>query len=236
MDWGRFEFVTQKGRDTGNDELEDFVPEQVQIRGSSAVLVLQKRGDRWVSGKIRSRQNLTELLPNGGSLEVVVQGVNSSFHRGIWPAVWLLPHGRWPQGGEIDLYEQMYFHPGDERKAFSTCHFGRDKDYRGGAGLNLARYNWSPSDQKLRFEWRREGVHWRLSMFLNGELKWSFSTDGTGVMDVAGFNPAAIFQRCFDDPQHGLYLVCNLSYGGRPFGPVSGLELADFVIKSVTVT
>jgi hypothetical protein len=30
--WEAFERVRQTGRETGNDELEDFVPEQVQIR------------------------------------------------------------------------------------------------------------------------------------------------------------------------------------------------------------
>jgi hypothetical protein len=262
--WDSFERVRQTGRETGNDELEDFVPEQVQIRdgggGQLCALVLTRTEHRWLSGKIRSRQNLTELRPNGGQLEVVVQGPNLQFFdgrkcryaRGAWPAVWLLPHAPWPTGGEIDLLEQMMFKRGDENRGFSTLHFGphagKDYSYPGHWGLHLGTYDWDDKDHVLKFAWLRRGGAWNLSLSVDGKQVWAFSTKREGVLAVgmeagAGFregepgDPAAIFQRAFDDAKHGLSLVVNLSYGGRPFGDTQAdLKSAEFMVKRVTVT
>jgi beta-glucanase (GH16 family) len=51
-------------------------------------------------------------------------GISTSFAKGIWPAVWLLPDGDWPTGGEIDLSESMHFKPENANEGFSTLHFG----------------------------------------------------------------------------------------------------------------
>jgi len=258
--WESLERVRQTGRETGNEELEDFVPEQVQIRGSACAFVLARAEHRWLSGKIRTRQNLTELRPQGGALEVVIQGPNLQFFdgricrcaRGIWPAVWLLPHAPWPTGGEVDLLELMVFKQGDENRGFSTLHFGpragKDYSYPGHWGLHLGNYDWNENDHTLNFAWQRRDGAWSLSLSVDGKQVWAFSTRREGILAVgseagAGFregepgDPAAIFQRAFDDPAHGLYLVINLSYGGRPFGGAQpDLKMADIIVKRVAIT
>lgn len=259
--WEGFERVAQSGRATGNDEDEDFAPGQCQVRDRAMFLVLSTEQGQWLSGKIRSKRNLTEMAPNGGVLEMVVQGVNIQFHdgrnirfaRGVWPAIWLLGNGPWPCSGELDIFEQMMMKNGDQLRGFSTLHFGpstgRDFVYPNHWGLSLGAYPWSEGDQRLKLQWKRrlDGA-WVLTFWVNYKQIWSFVTRREGVLDVgmeagAGFgagepgDPAAIFQRAFDDPQHGLYLICNLSLGGRPFGRDShaNLRMADFAIKRVTV-
>ena len=114
--WGEFEPQVLTGQQTGNDEDEDYRASQCQVRGSSMFLVLSNEQGRWISGKLKSRHNLTQMCPDGGELECVIQGPNLQFHdgrrcrfaRGVWPAVWLLGEGdRWPRCAEADLHEQM---------------------------------------------------------------------------------------------------------------------------------
>lgn len=238
-----FTKVRQRGRDTGNDELEDFVPENVQIRGSDCFLVLEKRASGYASGKIRSIRNLTEMCPNGGVLEVVAQGPNPRA-MAEWPAIWLLGPGPWPRSGEVDLMEAMFFR-GDEHEAFSTLHFGGSRDFihPGKWGLHLGTYPWDGGDHRLRFEWRRGNGNasgWDCSLDVDGRRIWSFNTrrlpaDEPGFREGEEGCARAIFERAFEDPKHGLSLICNLSYGGRPFRHVGDVKIADFVIRRVKI-
>jgi len=103
-------------------------------------------------------------------------------------------------------------------------------------------------DHVLRFSWTRDNGAWRLAFAVDGRQIWSFATRREGVLALGneaggGFSsgepgdPAAIFQRAFDDPRHGLYVVINLSFGGRPFGDAQAdLQLADFFVRRVVVT
>ena len=257
--WEQFERVNQTGKQTGNDEEENYVESHCQIRGSSMFLVLSNEHGQWTSGKIRSKRNLVEMAPNGGTLEIVVQGPNPEFHdgrkcrfaRSLWPAVWLLGQGKWPQCGEIDLFEQMQFKYDDCNKGFSTAHFGDRKDYvfPGHWGLHLGSYVWYAGDHLIKFTWkRREDGVWELAQWIDDRHIWAFVTKREGLLAVGheagdGFgegqpgDPAAIFQRAFDDPRHGLHVIVNLAKGGHPFGKDSDASLknADFVVKGIRV-
>jgi hypothetical protein len=65
----------------------------------------------------------------------------------------------------------------------------------------------------------------------------SIRRPGDGFARGQPGNPAAIFQRAFDDPNHGLHVIANLSLGGLPFPRDSRANLkgADFVIKWLRV-
>lgn len=242
--WGAFEFVKQLGRDTGNAELQDYIPEQCQIRDGKCFLVLAKRGDRWVSGKLRTKLPITHYAREG-MLEVTCQGPNP-IRQGSWPAVWLLPNGPgWPHNfGEVDLAEVMAFR-GDEKRAFSTLHFGdrpgHDYTPPGHWGLSLGTYEWGQGDHILRFYWEKDGA-WNLSLTVDGVHVWAFATKHQGPLDVhePGFrrgepgDPAALFQAGFDQ---GVYhLILNYAMGGRPFRSVDhGLDVSDFVVSRVRI-
>ena len=206
-----FERVEQTGAQTGNSELEHFLPENVEYRADGyAYLVLSKnRENQWTSGKIRSRRNLTQLAPNGGRLEVLLQGVNvqnagGGFCPGIWGALWAIPDASavaWPMGGEIDFWECMQFpgRPETAKFGFSTLHFGpaRGKDYLypGHWGQKVGEnYGWDAGDKLFVFEWHRAaGEEWCLSLALNGARLWSFTTTREDLFkDVehrVGLNP-----------------------------------------------
>jgi hypothetical protein len=150
------------------------------------------------SGKLLSKKNLTELCPNGGTLEVVVQGPNLEFYdgrhsryvRGIWPAIWLLGNGSWPnEAAELDLWEMMQFKAGDENKASSCAHFGpyKGKDFTGPGfwGLNLGSYVWDQQEHLIKFEWKkREDKAWQLTLTVDDRRVWSFATKHEGILDV----------------------------------------------------
>jgi hypothetical protein len=248
-----FERVTQKGAETGNDELEDYVPGQVQVRGSEVALVLQRRGNRYVSGKIRSWKSLKDMAPHGGVLEVGLRGPKLEGGTvGIWPAVWLLPNGApWPMGGEIDLYEVMAFTPEGVKSGFSTLHFGprpgQDALWPGHWGISLGHYPWdSGGTHTLRFEWKRENGAWAMKFAVDGREIWRFTTTRhdifkdfeVGKPHSADFapgaagDPAAIFSRIFDKD---LRIICNLAFGGRPFRHVDNVSSAEMIITHVRV-
>jgi hypothetical protein len=77
-----FERAHQSGSDTGNDEEENYVEDHCQVRGKDMVLVLSNHQGQWLIGETPIKKNLTELCPNGGTLEVVVQGPNLEFYDG----------------------------------------------------------------------------------------------------------------------------------------------------------
>jgi hypothetical protein len=242
--WSCFEPQTLSGKDSGNDEDECYRPEQCQVRGTSMFLVLSHE-DRWWSGRLKSRQNLTQMCPDGGELECVIQGPNLQFHdcrrsrfaRGVWPAVWLLGDGHWPNCGELDLYEQMMHTYDDCNTAFSTAHFGNGHDLGGGRGLPLASYVYDEGDHSLKFTWeRRADRAWVLSYTFDDRPVFKFATACEGAL-ASHPDAARIFQRAFDCPEHGLRIIANLALGGRPFGRDShaALKMADFVLRGVRV-
>jgi licheninase len=253
--WDRhFERVAQSGAETGNDELEDYVLEQVQLRGSEIALVLQRRGERYVSGKIRSRRSLKDMAPHGGVLEISLRGPKLEGGRvvGIWPAVWLLPSGEpWPMGGEIDLYEVMAYTPEGVKTGFSTLHFGprpgQDASWPGHWGLSLGSYPWDAAgEHTLRLEWKRENGSWALNYAVDGREIWRFTTTRNDVFKSfevgkphsadfapgAAGDPAAIFSRIFDKD---LRIICNLAFGGRPFRYIDNVSSAEMVIMRARV-
>lgn len=246
--WGAFEFVKQRGWETGNAELQDYLPEQAKVEKDGVHLVLLKAGgNRYVSGKIKSRKSLCELAPSGGSLEITVSGPTRRFSDGsersnapgLWPAIWLIPSGGgWPMFGEIDLMELMEFR-GKSSSAFSTLHFGPrvgvDAIYDGHWGYKVGSYRWPAS--VLRFDFSRElDRSWRLSLSVDGNQEWSIVTNrgpngfenfqhgknfskasASDFEPGAPGDPAVILQRAFDNPKVGMHITANLAFGGTPW-------------------
>ena len=98
----QWEYVTQTGAQTGNNELQDYVPEQVQLDESKqgVSLVLQPAGERYVSGKIRSRRSLQELAPNGGAFELQFDLPKNVFATS--ERTWASDLAPWPVAGYLD--------------------------------------------------------------------------------------------------------------------------------------
>jgi len=194
-DW---EYVTQTGVQTGNNELQDYVPGQVRPDEWGLSLVLQQAGERYISGKIWSKRSWQELAPNGGAFELQFDLPKNVFATsegtwasdlapGLWPAVWILPRGvPWPTGGEIDLVEMMHRsgHPDTAASGSATLHFGPrvgvDAVYDGNWGMPLAHFAWREGAQSVYFSWQRTPAgSWTLRQWVNSVLVWEQTTDNT---------------------------------------------------------
>lgn len=198
-----WDYVTQTGQQTGNNEVQDYVPSQVQLFDNNSLGLVLERGKerRYLSGKIRSKQSLSQLAPNGGSLEILFELPKNHFRDnnggeywnslapGLWPAMWIVPKGvAWPTGGEIDLMEMMHRRERADSAltGFSTLHFGPrrgvDAVYDGHWGLPLASFKWGKNgnEQSLYFRWRRVKQKWLMEQWINGVKVWDQATDYTG--------------------------------------------------------
>lgn len=86
---------------------------------------------------------------------------------GIFPAFWMLPtysvYGKWPNSGEIDLfeYQTMWYGKLTNVTAFSNIHFGA---HNGGGGL---KYGSVPVDVEKFFEitciWEKDSINYFLN-------------------------------------------------------------------------
>ncbi|MEM6853696.1 MAG: family 16 glycosylhydrolase [Planctomycetota bacterium] len=92
-------------RDSFNDELQYYTPEQASIAQTDGRSVLRITAtDEPLDGKLyRSARLESNYAQAYGRFEVMARIPTT---KGIWPAAWLLPRDvAWPLGGEIDIME-----------------------------------------------------------------------------------------------------------------------------------
>ena len=118
--------------------------------------------------------------------------------RGSWPAIWLLANsGVWPDGGEIDLMEQVGNDPG---RVFGTVHTSKS----GGPGTGSA-----------------VQVPDACTAFHNYQLNWTANELAIGIDGVVYYryaNPReGVSTWPFDAPQ---FLILNIAVGGNLGGRI----------------
>jgi beta-glucanase (GH16 family) len=118
--------------------------------------------------------------------------------RGTWPAIWMMPEGQyaWPDGGEIDIMEQVGSQPEVVHGTLHTALFVHTKGTQRGAELR---------------------VPGNCDAFHNYQLEWTPSTirmgvDGRAYMKVRNDQPGGAGAWPFDHP---FYLILNLAMGGN---------------------
>ncbi|HYX46368.1 MAG TPA: glycoside hydrolase family 16 protein, partial [Sphingomicrobium sp.] len=148
-------------------------------------------GQKYSSAKILTRNKASF---NGGFVEV---SAKLPCARGTWPAIWMLPQGdeRWPDGGEIDILEQVGSQP---NVAHATLHTGL---------FNHILQNGRGAETNVRTA---------CSAFHRYQLAWTVNSITMGVDDHA-------YMRVKNDQPGGrgawpfdsaFYLVLNLAMGG----------------------
>lgn len=201
-----WEFVSQTGVETGNNELQNYVPEQIQIGDNNSLHLKLTRssyggGGGYLSGKIKSKWTLLGLAPERGLLEVQfylpvsafsLRSMRCTLAPGLWPALWIVPPSRnaaWPTGGEIDLLEMMHKknHPESAMSGFATLHFGPrrgiDAVFDGQWGLRMG-YVPMKCGQKhtISFRWERlNSKRWLMRQSLDDDIIWEQITDHVGA-------------------------------------------------------
>jgi beta-glucanase (GH16 family) len=117
--------------------------------------------------------------------------------RGTWPAIWMLPQGgaTWPQGGEIDILEQVGSQPNVAHATLHTALFNHVQQNGRGA---------------------ETPVPTACSAFHRYQLAWTLDTITIGVdnrayLRVRNDQPGGRGAWPFDGP---FYLILNLAMGG----------------------
>jgi len=130
--------------------------------------------------------------------------------KGIWPAFWMLPKNfqSWPLDGEIDIMEYVGYDP-------NVVH----------ASIHTQSYNHKIGTQKTstkailnaETEFHVYALEWtdtRIRAYVDGELYFTFSNDGTGNKNTWPFNAP-------------FYLKLNLAVGGD-WGGAQGVDTQIF--------
>lgn len=215
--WSKhFEFIEQAGWDTGNFELQDYRPEQVQVRNDGAHLVLQRqdvvyqqgRNDRFLSGKLVSKRTLVELAPEGGRLSVIVRGPKvtqfwgtPTAGAGLWPSVWLLTHKRsdeWPKLGEIDLMEHMRYanRPETVTTSASRLHYGPRRGVAMVWALPQSAQSLNYGMDLARFKWTGYRTTLQFDFLPDAQKSWmlAFSVNGSMIWNLTTSRRATPFR------------------------------------------
>lgn len=159
--------------------------------GMEYASVRMNTSNSWTYGYIETRAK----LPGG---------------KGVWPAFWMLPKNfqSWPLDGEIDIMEYVGYDP-------NVVH----------ASVHTQAYNHKIGTQKTstktilnaETEFHVYALEWteaRIRAYVDGELYFTFSNDGTGNKNTWPFNAP-------------FYLKLNLAIGGD-WGGAQGVDTQIF--------
>ncbi|WP_419420500.1 hypothetical protein ACNVED_04155 [Legionella sp. D16C41] len=166
-----------------------------------------------------------------------------SYHRGLWPSVWLLPtHDTdWPMNGEIDVFE-AYQQGRSLSEGTATLHFnGNDPRCGNGdckfVGFHLpSAFSNGPLYNNFHtwgFEWEPDPNSAKGGMILNGYFD-NVKIWGPLATDSLPADGPNAFARGFHDPNGGFYFITALALGGGYAGaPSPHLKSASMYIQSV---
>jgi beta-glucanase (GH16 family) len=127
---------------------------------------------------------------------------------GTWPAIWMMPEKKlpWPDGGEIDIMEQVSREPNVVHGTLHSAKFVHTKGTQRGAAVRVPT---SCSDFHLyQLQWTPEAI--------------TIGVDGRAYFRVANDAPGDRGAWPFDGP---FYLILNLALGGDWSGPVDAEAL-----------
>jgi beta-glucanase (GH16 family) len=125
--------------------------------------------------------------------------------RGTWPAIWLLPDGGggWPDGGEIDVLEQVGSQP---NVAHATLHTALFNDKNQGRGARTTVPTSCSEFHRYQLAWRPDAI--------------TIGVDDRAYMQVNNDQPGGRKAWPFDRPFH---VILNLAIGG-PWAGAKGID------------
>lgn len=129
--------------------------------------------------------------------------------RGLWPAIWMLPDvGRWPDGGEIDVMEQVGWQPDTVHATLHSALYVHTRGTQRGASVKL------PTDctafHRYQMDWRPDAI--------------TIGVDDRAYMRIRNDRPGGRAAWPFDAPFH---LILNVAVGGD-WGGQKGIDDAAF--------
>jgi len=117
--------------------------------------------------------------------------------RGTWPAIWMMPEGNaaWPDGGEIDILEQVGSQPDVAHATVHTALFNHTR--HNGRGAEIAVPTACSAFHRYQLAWTRDAV--------------TIGVDDHAYMRVRNDQPGGRGAWPFVSP---FYLILNLAIGG----------------------
>lgn len=145
LDKSKWSFDTSRNKAGWyNGELQYYAadrPSNLRLRNGHLIIELRKDPEKlsklpdWGKQKYSSAKILTKdkVAFNTGFVEV---SAKLPCARGTWPAIWMMPQGTapWPEGGEIDILEQVGSQPNVAHATLHTALFNHVKQ-TGGRGV-----------------------------------------------------------------------------------------------------
>ena len=185
----------------GNEELEWYQPENVQLRDGKLVITSRtesQHGYDYTSGRINTKDRVAVKY---GRIEARIK---LPAGQGVWPAFWMMPqeeaYGTWAASGEIDIMEAINLGVDGHYSVHGTLHYGDKWPENTFTGNEYS----TPKDPSQFFhtyavQWDEHAIHWYVDDTLYAtQNKWS----------TAGHAFPAPFDQSF-------YILLNVAIGGK---------------------
>ena len=188
-----------------NGELQYYAagrPENLRLRSGHLIIELRQDPKQisklpdWGKQKYSSAKIVTrgKAAFNGGFVEV---SAKLPCARGTWPAIWMLPQGnaKWPDGGEIDILEQVGSQPNVAHATLHTALFNHTR--QNGRGAETPVPTACTAFHRYQLAWAAHSI--------------TMGVDDHAYMRVKDDQPGGRGAWPFDSP---FYLILNLAMGG----------------------
>ena len=206
LDLSKWDYDRSRNKDGWyNGELQYYGarPENVRVRNGQLIIEAKREklysrsypdygGQAYTSGKIMTKGKAAWTY---GYYEIRAQ---LPCARGTWPAIWMMPEGtyRWPDGGEIDIMEQVGSQPEVVHGTLHTTLFVHTKGTQRGAETRVR--GSCEAFHAYQLDWRPDSIR--------------IGVDGRAFMKVLNNQPGGQGAWPFDHPFH---MILNLAMGGN---------------------
>lgn len=198
----------------GNNERQIYSRDYITVEDGKLVIEAVKKGDRYFSGKINSKDKMEFQY---GTIETRLKLPQG---HGIWPAVWMLGTNigevGWPASGEIDLMEYVGREP---HTIYSSLH-------------TPASHGETENSKKTYMEDIEEGYHTYKTVWSENDIRYFI--DGEHVYT---FTPK-VYEEEHYPFRHPFYFLINMAVGGNFGGPEVDDEIfpVKFYVDYIKVT
>lgn len=206
LDMRKWSFDTSRNKlGWYNKELQYYSADRAEnLRLESGRLVIELRKDPEAISKFadwgRQQYSSAKIVTKGkAALNTGFVEVSAKLPcaRGTWPAIWMMPEadGPWPDGGEIDILEQVGSQP---NVAHATLHTALFNHTRGnGRGAETPVPTACAAFHRYQLAWTKQAI--------------TIGVDDHAYMRVRNDQPGALGAWPFNKP---FYLILNLAMGG----------------------
>lgn len=143
-------FIAKTDLEVVNEELQKYLPSQVEIEDMKVKMTADKVEGKYISGKAES---VTAFRYGTFSFKL-----NTISGNGLFPAIWLLPSNIMDEYLEVDIYELIGNHP-DE--FYGVLHYNTaEEEFK---DFFTYEFDIIPESYVLTFEWTQENMTWYLN-------------------------------------------------------------------------